>query len=174
MQGTAPAPNWIAALWELNRRLGAKLFFSSFLPDWLSVSRYYETLRASDVSCAKELGRPEKVMAAGEKHQRGKMALHVLHSLQLQHEKFFYREIRKLCMDFVISLGLPLTDRSSAAGESLSEVMAKLLGAGSSNNIDDAEAIWTAELRHRHRWIKGSVRHWKLSTVEVGNMRNLL
>jgi hypothetical protein len=40
-------------------------------------------------------------------------------------------------MDFVISLGLPLADRSSAAGELLSEVMAKLLGAGLSSNIDD-------------------------------------
>jgi hypothetical protein len=64
-------------------------------------------------------------MAAGEKHRRGKMALRVLQSLPSQHEKFFYREIRKLCMDFVISLGLPLTDRSSAAGELLS--MAKLV-----------------------------------------------
>ncbi len=76
-------------------------------------------------------------MAAGEKHRRGTMALRVLHSLQSQHQKFFYREIRKLCMDFVISLGLPLADRSSAAGELLSEVMAKLLGAGLSSNIDD-------------------------------------
>jgi hypothetical protein len=76
-------------------------------------------------------------MAAEEKHRRGEVALRVLHSLPSQHEKFFYREIRKLCMDFVSSLGLPLTDRSSAAGELLSEVMAKLLGAGSSNNIDE-------------------------------------
>jgi hypothetical protein len=76
-------------------------------------------------------------MAAGEKHRRGKMALRVLHSLPSQHEKFFYREIRKLCMNFVTSLGLPLTDRTSVAAELLSEVMAKLLGAGSSTNIDD-------------------------------------
>jgi hypothetical protein len=60
-------------------------------------------------------------MAAGEKNRRGKVALRVLHSLPSQHEKFFYREIRKLCMDFVTSLGLPLTDRSSAAGELLSD-----------------------------------------------------
>jgi hypothetical protein len=64
------------------------------------------------------------------------MALRVLGSLPSRHEKFFYREISKLCMDFVTSLGLPLTDRSSAAGELLSEVMAKLLGVGSSNDID--------------------------------------
>lgn len=76
-------------------------------------------------------------MAAGEKHRRGEVALHVLHSLPSPHEKFFYREIRKLCTDFVTSLGMPRADRASAAGELLSEVMAKLLGVGTSLNIDD-------------------------------------
>ena|GEM_PF-4050706 len=46
-------------------------------------------------------------MAAGEKHRRGKMALRVLQSLPSPHEKFFYREIRKLCMDFVTSSACP-------------------------------------------------------------------
>jgi hypothetical protein len=76
-------------------------------------------------------------MAAGEKHRRGQVALRVLHSLPPQHEKFFYREIRNLCTDFVTSLGMPRADRASAAGELLSEVMAKLLGVGPSINIDD-------------------------------------
>jgi hypothetical protein len=75
-------------------------------------------------------------MAAGEKHRRGGVALRVLHSLPPQHEKFFYREIFKLCTDFVTALGMPRADRASAAGELLSEVMAKLLGAGTSHNVD--------------------------------------
>ena len=91
LQEPSPAPNQRAAYWELNRRLGAKIFFSSHPPDWHSVSRCYEIRRASGVSRAKEFVRPEEVMAAGEKHRRGKMALRVLHSLPSQHEMFFYR-----------------------------------------------------------------------------------
>jgi hypothetical protein len=60
-------------------------------------------------------------MAAGEKHRRGQVALRVLHSLPPQHEKFFYREVRNLCTDFVTFLGIPRADRASAAGELLSD-----------------------------------------------------
>jgi hypothetical protein len=76
-------------------------------------------------------------MAAGEKHRRGEMALLVLHSLPARHEMYFYREMRRRCMDHMISLGVPLADRSSTAGELLSEVMAKLLGVGSSSGAED-------------------------------------
>jgi hypothetical protein len=76
-------------------------------------------------------------MAAGEKHRRGEMALHVLHSLPARHEMYFYREMRRRYMDHMISLGAPLAERSSAAGELLSEVMAKLLGVGSPSGAED-------------------------------------
>ena len=76
-------------------------------------------------------------MAVWEKHRRGEMALRMLHSLPTQHEMVFYRELRRRCMDHVISLGTPLADRSSAAGELLSEVMAKLLAVGSPSGTDD-------------------------------------
>lgn len=76
-------------------------------------------------------------MAAGDKHRRGEMALRVLHSLPAQHEMYLYREMRRRCMHYIVSLGVPLTDRSSAAGELLSEVMAKLLGIGSSSGAED-------------------------------------
>jgi hypothetical protein len=62
--------------------------------------------------------------------RRGEMALRVLHSLGSQHEMYFYREMRKHCMQYIVSLGLPAEERHSAAAELLSEVMAKLLGAG--------------------------------------------
>ncbi len=75
-------------------------------------------------------------MAVGEKYRRGEMALRVLHSLPAQHEKYFYQEIRRRCMNQMASLGVPLTERSSAAGELLSEVMAKLLGVGSSSGAE--------------------------------------
>ncbi len=84
-------------------------------------------------------------MVAGEKHRRGEMALLVLHSLPARHEMYFYREMRRRCMDHMISLGVPLADRSSTAGELLSEVMAKLLGVGSSsgaeNDLQQADQI---------------------------------
>jgi hypothetical protein len=76
-------------------------------------------------------------MAAGDKHRRGEIALLVLHSLPAQHEMYLYREMRRRCMDYIVSLGVPLSDRSSAAGELLSEVMAKLLGVGTSSGTDD-------------------------------------
>jgi hypothetical protein len=38
-------------------------------------------------------------MAVGDKYQRGEMALRVLHSLPAQHEKYFYQEIRRRCMN---------------------------------------------------------------------------
>lgn len=76
-------------------------------------------------------------MAVGEKYRRGEMALLVLHSLPAQHEMYFYQEIRRRCMDQIAFLGVPLIERASAAGELLSEVMAKLLGVGSSSSTDD-------------------------------------
>ncbi len=76
-------------------------------------------------------------MAAGDKHRRGEMALRLLHSLPAQHEMYFYREMRRRCMHYLLSQGVPLADRSSAAGELLSEVMAKLLGVGSSSGVED-------------------------------------
>ena len=75
-------------------------------------------------------------MAVGDKYRRGEMALRVLHSLPAQHEKYFYQEIRRRCMNQMASLGVPLAERSSAAGELLSEVMAKLLGVGSSTGAE--------------------------------------
>jgi hypothetical protein len=57
-QGTAHAPNQIAALWEVNRRLGAKIFFHLSAPDWLSICRYSETRRPSDLSRTEESVRP--------------------------------------------------------------------------------------------------------------------
>lgn len=76
-------------------------------------------------------------MAAGDKHRRSEIALRVLHSLPAQHEMYFYREMRKQCMHYMVSLGVPLADRSSGAGELLSEVMAKLLGVGLSSGTED-------------------------------------
>ncbi|MBA3727500.1 MAG: hypothetical protein H0W86_13980 [Armatimonadetes bacterium] len=108
-------------------------------------------------------------MAAVEKHRRGEVALRVLHSLPSQHEKVFYREIRKLCTDFVTSLGMPRADRASAAGELLSEVMAKLLGAGSSINIDDdmqqASRI-TQNSTSDDQWPSGSSLETNIDTPE--------
>ena len=51
------------------------------------------------------------------KHRRGKMALLVLHSLLAQHEMYFYWEIRRRYMDHMISLSVPLANRSSTAGD---------------------------------------------------------
>jgi hypothetical protein len=76
-------------------------------------------------------------MAVGEKYRRSEMALLVLHSLPAQHEMYFYEEIRRRCMNQIAFLGVPLTERASAAGELLSEVMAKLLGVGSSSGAEN-------------------------------------
>ncbi len=76
-------------------------------------------------------------MTAGQKHRRGELALRVLHSLPAQHEMYFFQEMRRRCLDHVVLMGAPLAERSSAAGELLSEVMAKLLGVGSSNGAEE-------------------------------------
>lgn len=76
-------------------------------------------------------------MAVGDRYRRGEMALRVLHSLPAQHEKYFYQEIRRRCMNQMASLGVPLAERASAAGELLSEVMAKLLGVGAPAGDDN-------------------------------------
>ena len=76
-------------------------------------------------------------MTVGDKYRRGEMALRVLHSLPAQHEKYFYQEIRRRCMNQMASLGVPLAERASAAGELLSEVMAKLLGVGAPAGDDN-------------------------------------
>ena len=99
-------------------------------------------------------------MAVGDKYRRGEMALRVLHSLPAQHEKYFYQEIRRRCMNQMASLGVPLAERSSAAGELLSEVMAKLLGVGSSSGAESdaqranqyrARPLMVSNCLRRHR-----------------------
>jgi len=70
-----------------------------------------------------------------EMRAAGATRLKVLNSLPRQHQDYFFGEVRKLCANFIASGDTPIALRESGALELFSEVMAKLLGAGSSGNL---------------------------------------
>jgi hypothetical protein len=76
-----------------------------------------------------------------EKQVRWDLRLRVLHSLPRRHQQYFFGEIRNMCGRFIVSLGLPSADRTSAAMELCSEVMAKLLGATSAQQESSESTI---------------------------------
>jgi hypothetical protein len=84
-------------------------------------------------------------MEMEEMRAAGATRLKVLNSLPRQHQDYFFGEVRKLCANFIASRDTPIALRESEALELFSEVIAKLLGAGSSGSLiasnRDAEAF---------------------------------
>jgi hypothetical protein len=75
---------------------------------------------------------------------RGESRLRVLAALPQSHRDYFFDETRKLCRNYISSIGTPMSDRESETLELFSEVAAKLLGA-TSGSRDQAKGQAVAQ-----------------------------
>jgi hypothetical protein len=93
------------------------------------------------VHCTKILQAGPKVkglMTREDLKAGGAARLSVLNSLPRQHQDYFFEAIRRMCAAYVASRGTPVAQRESESLELFSEVMAKLLGATSSGEGQQA------------------------------------